>query len=856
MLLVVHNVTSATRLLDVLPLFGTTGTDVLPLLFERIVTELPVDEFRVAAVLHPNIWHGHGTGQVRTWLDRAVRAGVTLVDPLDGWRQALVAADAVLGDFGSVTYLAAAQGTPAMLAARDLSVLDPDSPVGRFVQEAPVLDPFTPLRPQLEQLLRDHQPLPGPAELTSSVPGQAGPLLRRIFYGLAGLPEPEGPALLDPLPLPAYEPAQVTAPLRVLTRRTVTRCLTHSQVRPRRRPVLGGGYAPRLTDSSCPVDSLGGTVTSSRRTVLRSALTVGGIAAGVAVAGPAGTAAAATASGPTDWIDVTTDHAGTDPVALGDGTTDDTAAINRNLARAGAGAVVYLPAGVYATSAPLVVPPGVTLLGSHGAHLDTTACSVRPLASFSGAAVVQFLDQASGGYGMVSNEQRIFNLSIEGTSLPAGNTVDGVQAVGYVHGVVLQDVSVHGVGGHGIANIGNSSGVAYSWRGTRLVARSCGSYGFSLSMTDATWVDLEAIGCGKSGFYVGGAANSHFIGCRAEWNGYHGVELTGSWGSGTGSGGVHFTSLSTDRNKYNGVCVTATGNAPAVLNGLMLRRDGRNGGSGGGGYAGLQLNAATIPVAVTGLSVFPGVDDDGTGANSPQYGVSATASSFLSVSGGYLQAATAPVHDGGGNAFLRLDPGLGLAAGPTNAPVPSDVNAWGTAAGAAFGVGLAQADQIGLVLSNTQSNVNQPLLRLQSGAGSSDNVIKALVAGDAHARYVVGVGGRLNWGSGTADTDTDLYRAAAGILRTDGALSAGQGFRITEGTDGRMGTLVLKGTTEVTVPAAAVTADSRIFLTVQQPGGTVGGVAYVSGRTPGASFRVKGLSGDTSTVAWLIVEPA
>ena len=599
----------------------------------------------------------------------------------------------------------------------------------------------------------------------------------------------------------------------------------------------------------------GELVTSSRRNVLRAALTVGGLAAGVTVAGSAESAEAATASGPTDWINVRTDHADGDPVATGDGTTDDTVAINKNLARATAGAVVYLPAGIYATSAPLVVPPGVTLLGSHGAHLDTTACAIRPLASFSGAAVVQFLDQAGGGYSVVSNEQRVFNLSIEGTALPAGNTVDGVQAVGYVHGVVLQDVSVHAVGGHGIANVGNSSGVAYSWRGTRLVARSCGSYGFSLSMTDATWIDLEAIGCAKSGFYVGNAANSHFIGCRAEWNGYHGVELTGSWGSGTGSGGCHFTSLSTDRNAYNGVYVSATGHAPAVLNGLMLRRDGRNGGTGGGGYAGLQLNAATVPVAVSGLSVYPGVDD-GTGANSPQYGVSATGSSFLSVSGGYLQAATAPVHDGGGNAFLRLDPGIGLATGATSAPVPADVNAWGTATGAAFGVGLAQADQIGLVLSNTQSNVNQPLLRLQSGAGSSDNVIKALVSGDAHARYVVGVGGQLNWGSGADNTDTELYRAAAGVLRTDGTLSAARGFEITEGSGSRMGTLVLNGTTAVTVPATAVTAASRVFLTVQKPGGTVGGLAYVSSRSPGVSFNVKGLGGDTSTVAWLIIEPA
>jgi hypothetical protein len=54
--------------------------------------------------------------------------------------------------------------------------------------------------------------------LTTSAPGQSAALLRRLFYDLIGIPEPAGPALLDPLPLPPYEPALHTAPLRVITR--------------------------------------------------------------------------------------------------------------------------------------------------------------------------------------------------------------------------------------------------------------------------------------------------------------------------------------------------------------------------------------------------------------------------------------------------------------------------------------------------------------------------------------------------------------------------------------------------------------------------------------------------------------
>ncbi|MFJ5923049.1 hypothetical protein ACIQF6_10620 [Kitasatospora sp. NPDC092948] len=199
-------------------MFGDGGPeDVLPLLLSRL-PELPLDEYRVAVVLHPNVWHGHGPGQVRLWLDGARRAGVTLVDPVADWRQALIAADAVIGDFGSVSYYAAALGTPVVLAAAGRSVLDVDSQVAAFVREAPKLDLHAALGPQLAELLDRGRVPAGPAELTTSRPGESAGLLRTLFYRFLGLPEPTAPALLDPLLLPDHQPPVVTAPVRVLAR--------------------------------------------------------------------------------------------------------------------------------------------------------------------------------------------------------------------------------------------------------------------------------------------------------------------------------------------------------------------------------------------------------------------------------------------------------------------------------------------------------------------------------------------------------------------------------------------------------------------------------------------------------------
>ncbi len=85
--------------------------------------------------------------------------------------------------------------------------------------------------------------------------------------------------------------------------------------------------------------------------------------------------------------------------------------------------------------------------------------------------------------------------------------------------------------------------------------------------------------------------------------------------------------------------------------------------------------------------------------------------------------------------------------------------------------------------------------------------------------------------------------------------TVGKGLKIKEGVNARMGVATLV-TGAAVVPTTAVTAISRIFLTGDADGGTVG-FPRVSGRIAGTSFSItSGNALDTSTVAWLIVEPA
>ncbi|MER8237420.1 hypothetical protein [Streptomyces sp. NPDC094049] len=200
-------------------LFGNGGgRDVLPGLLPRLAAELPLDDYHVAAVLHPNIWYGHGPGQIRAWLDRARRDGLALIDPVHAWRQALLAADLVLGDFGAVSYYAAALGTPVLLTADGTDVLDAEAPLADFVRHAPRLDPHAPLLPQVARGIEAHRPDPAPAGFVTSVPGRSAELLRGHFYALMDLPEPTAAASLEPLALPPYTPRTVTSPLHVRTR--------------------------------------------------------------------------------------------------------------------------------------------------------------------------------------------------------------------------------------------------------------------------------------------------------------------------------------------------------------------------------------------------------------------------------------------------------------------------------------------------------------------------------------------------------------------------------------------------------------------------------------------------------------
>ena len=150
------------------------------------------------------------------------------------------------------------------------------------------------------------------------------------------------------------------------------------------------------------------------------------------------------------------------------------------------------------------------------------------------------------------------------------------------------------------------------------------------------------------------------------------------------------------------------------------------------------------------------------------------------------------------------------------------------------------------------------------GATSGTDVLTSRVGGDAVAQFVINANGQLEWGPGSGAVDVNLARDGSSRLHTvntfvtEGDLHcdvAGGGLNVKEGANARMGAVALAGGT-ATVATTEVSASSRVFLTSQVDGGTPG-FLRVSSRTAATSFVITSSSGtDTSTVAWMIVEPS
>ncbi|MGW1614912.1 hypothetical protein ACWCQZ_36825 [Streptomyces sp. NPDC002285] len=222
-----------------------THPDLLP----RLLARLGCDDVRVGAIVHPNVWAAHGSWQIRTLQAAALEAGLLLMPAVHAWRPALVAADVIVGDHGSVTLYGASAGTPVLLAAFGGDAV-PGTAVHHLASVAPRLDPRGDLRQQLENAVREHTPerYASVAAQAFAEPGHALARLRAALYQLLKLPEPSSPPpapLILPVPDP---PATSVTSWQVTT--DVTGDGAASTITARRIPATVAAYGENRPESA------------------------------------------------------------------------------------------------------------------------------------------------------------------------------------------------------------------------------------------------------------------------------------------------------------------------------------------------------------------------------------------------------------------------------------------------------------------------------------------------------------------------------------------------------------------------------------------------------------------------------
>lgn len=180
-----------------------------PELPKRLVARLPVDEYQVVLVMHPNVWTRYGPSTVRSWYADALDSGLLIVPPRYGWQAALIAADWIIGDHGSVTFYGAALDLPALVTGEGAGELDPASPLAELAGAAPRWDPDGDPVAQLEAAHAPGRLL----DITGrglGAPGEAARLVRDVVYELLDLATAE-PVRVEPLREPPVERGEVTA---------------------------------------------------------------------------------------------------------------------------------------------------------------------------------------------------------------------------------------------------------------------------------------------------------------------------------------------------------------------------------------------------------------------------------------------------------------------------------------------------------------------------------------------------------------------------------------------------------------------------------------------------------------------
>lgn len=562
--------------------------------------------------------------------------------------------------------------------------------------------------------------------------------------------------------------------------------------------------------------------------------------------------------------------------ALGNGVADDTAAIQAAVTAATNGGIVLLPPGNYLvnSTAVTVANVGTVLRGSGAENTFITIGS-----SFTGASVFNF----------TANTCEVMDLSIQGnsTTTTSNPIADAVRATSVRRSKVTRCVfwyingwAINIIGGTGSSN--NPDGTMIM---NNVIRSSAGGIKFLGNTASGfavnSFVSNNQIISG--GVTTGASANLDGIRVEDSWDVL--INNNMSWTSlGTGAS-LHIkgNSAATFVKNFDGLGPN-TGNC-------VLIEDGANGSP-----QNTQINGGVIQQGLIGLRITGGATQQRFNTirfiNNQTHGASVEGTGavihfndvFFSTSGQQASGTNYDINwSGSSNGYVtgcRFDSPIVTTGNAgvqftLNFPASAPVRVFNCAFGGTGSTSANWVTNLPLgILEATGGQYNYPTTvrfsnlttaitataNIASQPSASGNTVLStnVNATDAFDRYRLTADGQVVIGPGTAARDTTYGRTAAnqfGLTTTDLAVvTAGRGIKIAEGTNAKMGITGAMTAGTITVATTAVNANSRIFLTAQNTGGTPGALR-VSTITAGTSFVITSTSAsDTSTVAWFIVD--
>ncbi|EWM12084.1 hypothetical protein [Kutzneria sp. 744] len=174
-----------------------------PEVLDRLVRELPPDRYRIIVIMHPHLDYAW-RAQLDATLGRLYAAGVRKVPADQDWAVALIAADWVIGDHGSVLHYATRTPATLLTAGFASGEVEPGSARALLGRVVPELADDRPLEPQL--LAAAAPEVVGryadAGRQLSSCPGEFAANLRRELHHLLHAPEPDVLARMPELVVP------------------------------------------------------------------------------------------------------------------------------------------------------------------------------------------------------------------------------------------------------------------------------------------------------------------------------------------------------------------------------------------------------------------------------------------------------------------------------------------------------------------------------------------------------------------------------------------------------------------------------------------------------------------------------